>query len=121
MRQALLVLFSLPAFGQAGATLENWGVMKLPEIKSLYFSGWYAGFSMGIMVAQNANRSNLKSSVTEFEKCLDAMSTKQKIAIIDKHYKETPQRWNNLLSAEILVAFGKKGGPCEGKSALMAH
>ncbi|HEV2577121.1 MAG TPA: hypothetical protein VGU25_07915 [Acidobacteriaceae bacterium] len=37
---------------------------------------------------------------------------KQAIAMIDKYYKDHPQRWSTLLAFGILEALTVKDGPC---------
>ena len=38
--------------------------------------------------------------------------TKQAVAMIDKYYKDNPQRWSTLLTVAIIEALTVKDGPC---------
>jgi hypothetical protein len=43
------------------------------------------------------------------------MTSEQATAMIDKYYKDNPQRWGKPLGQEIIAALIVKDGPCPGK------
>ena len=53
-------------------------------------------------------------AISGFEIMGTALSTRQAIAMIDKQYKDHPERWSRFLGDEIIAALTVSGGPCEG-------
>jgi hypothetical protein len=50
--------------------------------------------------------------------CLEGIPVDQAVAMIDKYYKDHPEKWSQVLTVEILEAVTISGGPCEGKNFL---
>jgi hypothetical protein len=87
-------------------TFKLWGTTKPIERMSLYW-GWTNGF----LQARGERAVGLAD-------CLDRISTDQALAMIDKHYKDHPEKWSRPLGAQMLEALTVAGGPCEGKNPL---
>ena len=51
----------------------------------------------------------------ELMNCLNGMDAEQAVAMIDKYYKEHPERWSRPFGEEIPEALTVAGGPCQGK------
>lgn len=50
--------------------------------------------------------------------CLSRISPDQAVAMVDKQYKNHPEKWSRPLGEQILEALTVNGGPCEGKNPL---
>ena len=85
---------------------ELWKSNTVTEKMSLYW-GWTNSFF------QARGERALK-----LVDCLDTMSYEQAIAMIDKHYKDHPEKWSRGLGEQILEALTMSGSPCEGKNPL---
>lgn len=83
-----------------------WGTMK--ELDKLNF---YIGWTNGFFVARGQHG-------LEFANCLEAIDSQQALAMIDKRYKDYPEKWSNPITQQILEALTMKGSPCEGKNPL---
>jgi hypothetical protein len=46
-------------------------------------------------------------------KCMGHMSGPQAVAMIDKYYRDHPERWDVPIAVELVHALAVKGGPCE--------
>ena len=73
--------------------------------KLLLYVGWTNGFFM----ARDDRVAGLLA-------CLQHVDYNQAIAMIDKHYKDHPERWTRDFGRELLNALTVAGGPCEGKN-----
>jgi len=38
--------------------------------------------------------------------------------VIDKRYKDHPEKWSHPITQQLLEALTVKGGPCEGENPL---
>jgi hypothetical protein len=72
--------------------------------KMILYWGWTNGFFQG------RGPQGLK-----FANCLETIATDQAIAMIDKQYKDHPEKWSDFLGEQIIEALTVAGGPCEGK------
>jgi hypothetical protein len=52
--------------------------------------------------------------MTRFAECLESVPVDQVIAMIDKYYKDNPQRWSKPLGDEIVTSLIVPDGPCAG-------
>ncbi len=87
---------------------ELWGVEGTTKLeKACLYWGWTNGFL----------QARGKRAV-HFADCLESITSDQAVAMIDKQYKDHPERWSNPLGEEILEALTVDGSPCEGKSPL---
>jgi hypothetical protein len=85
---------------------EYWG--KITSLEKLaFYMGWTNGF--------------LPGKGPQLADCLSGISSDQSIAMIDKRYKDHPEKWSNPVGWEMLQALTAKGGPCEGKNPLDAN
>ena len=87
---------------------QLWGTMN-PLEKLIFYQGWTNGF----LVARG-------ESGVELASCLDEITGEQAIAMIDKRYKDHPERWSHPITQQMLEALTAEGGPCEGKNPLPA-
>jgi hypothetical protein len=83
---------------------ELWGASTKDEKLSLYW-GWTNGFLQG-----------RGPGALDLANCLETMTADQATAMVEKHYKEHPERWSRPLGTEMLIAVTVAGGPCEGKN-----
>jgi hypothetical protein len=51
-----------------------------------------------------------------FLDCLETLTYDQAIAMIDKRFKDHPEKWSSLITPEILEALTVPGSACEGKN-----
>jgi hypothetical protein len=90
---------------------EAWGLMDQVR-KTFFYQGWTNGFFIakthGFNDKEMRERENL-------ENCLGAIDTMQAVAMIDKYYKEHPEKWSNPVGLEILQAL-TTSAPCVGKN-----
>jgi hypothetical protein len=87
-------------------TFQLWGTMN-PLEKLIFYQGWTNGF----FVARG-------QSGLELANCLEKVNTDQAVAMIDKRYKDHPERWSRPITQQMLRALTAEGGPCEGKNPL---
>jgi len=87
---------------------QLWGTMN-PLEKLIFYQGWTNGF----LVARG-------QSGVELATCLDKITGDQAVAMIDKRYKDHPERWSRPITQQMLEALTAEGGPCEGKNPLPA-
>ena len=83
-------------------TFELWGIGNDTSKLYLYY-GWTNGFLQGM--GPNGIR---------LANCLGGVTTKQAVAMIEKHYKNHPEKWSRMFGEQILEALTIEGGPCEG-------
>jgi len=86
---------------------EYWGDITSFLDKATFYVGWTNGFLPG-----KGQRG------LELSKCLDKLSYAQVVAMIDKRYKDHPEKWSSPIGLEILEALTFKGSSCEGKNPL---
>jgi hypothetical protein len=85
---------------------ELWGRGSDAQKLTLYF-GWTNGYVMGAGMR-----------ATEFSKCLEQMTSRQAVAMIEKYDKDHPEEWSNPLAIGFVNALTVPNSPCEGKSPL---
>jgi hypothetical protein len=102
---AILMLTTVLVANPILLTFEFWGVSDHTSKLHLYL-GWTNGFTQA-----------RGEGALELLACLDRMSSDQAIAMVDKYYKDHPERWARPFGDEILQALTVDGGPCEGKNA----
>lgn len=80
-----------------------WGQLK--EVEKLFFyTGWKNGFFQGRGTARGL----------ELAECLENIKTSQAIAMIDKTYKDHPEKWSHPFGEQVIAALTVDGGPCQG-------
>jgi hypothetical protein len=85
-------------------TFAMWGSAPT-EAERLFL---YVGFTNGFFSAPSTDKGK-----TAFGDCImKNIPTKQAVAMIDKYYKDNPQRWSTLLTVAIIEALTVKDGPC---------
>jgi hypothetical protein len=109
MKKKVVVFFVLLAVSSLNADpvlhkFQLWGMSTKDQKLSLYW-GWTNGFLQG-----------RGAGAVDLANCLETMTTDQAMAMVDKHYKDHPERWSRPLGAEILIAVTVDGGPCAGKN-----
>jgi hypothetical protein len=78
--------------------------------------GWiYIGWTNGFFQSYPSGE---LSRYTELHGCLSKMGLVQALAMIDKYYKDHPEKWDHALGEQMLEALTVAGGPCEGKNPL---
>lgn len=70
--------------------------------KILLYVGWTNGFHYGG-----------RKPAPRLIDCIQTISNKQAIAMIDLYYKGHPEKWSRPFSEQILAALVIPGGPCE--------
>ncbi len=94
----------------AGPVVHQFGLWRTAgtgaEKLSLYW-GWTNGF-----LQARGQRT------TELVTCLEGMTAEQAIAMVDKYYKDHPEKWSRPFGEQLLEALTVAGGPCEGKNPL---
>lgn len=88
-----------------------WGMstetQKRPhDQKLVMYIGWSNGYFSGRGRAAFPLRLCLENNI----------SYPQAIAMIDKYYKDHPEKWSYDLSDEIVQALSVPGGPCSGEA-----
>jgi hypothetical protein len=80
-----------------------WASLATPNEKYLFYSGFTNGFFLG---------AKTKGSGAMY-RCLEKdVPIPQATAMIDKYYRDNPQRWNIPMAITIFEALTVKGGPC---------
>jgi hypothetical protein len=82
-----------------------WGNLNDRD-KNLFFTGFTNGLFHG------ANLDN--DALISLGKCIEGVDQGQLIAMIDKYYRENPEKWSASVGDQIVLAISVKGGPCEG-------
>jgi hypothetical protein len=108
MRPVIFALLLIAPFGAIADPVvhlfETWGQLKDSE-KILFYAGWADGFIQG-----------RGPKVVALSSCLNGLSYKQAVAIIDRQYRDHPESWSDAMGAQILGAMTGKEGPCSGLS-----
>ena len=73
--------------------------------KLLLYWGWTNGFFQG-----RGQRG------VALETCLEGIAGDQVVAMIDKQYKDHPEKWSDPFGTQVIEALTIAGGPCEGKN-----
>jgi len=84
---------------------EAWRAFTTHSERVAFFLGWTNGFFYG-----------RGPGGLEFGTCLQTMTTEQALAMIDKYYKDHPERWSKTIGNQLLEALTVPGSPCEGKN-----
>lgn len=102
----ILVLLAVSSLNAAPVIqkFELWGTLSKSE-KLILYMGWTNGFLQG----RGAGAGDLGN-------CLETMTSDQAMAMVDKHYKDHPERWSRPFGGEILISVTVDGGPCGGKN-----
>jgi hypothetical protein len=109
---ALLFASNLPDRAQEPSIPQNpifqtfamWG--SAPTDAERFFL--YVGFTNGFFSAPSTDKGK-----TDFGDCImKNIPTKQAVAMINKYYKDNPQRWSTPLTLAIIEALTVKDGPC---------
>jgi hypothetical protein len=87
---------------------ELWGKAETKTEKYLLFIGWTNGF-----IQERGQRG------VEFAKCLEKITYDQALAMVDKYYKDHPEKWSRPFGEQILEALTVAGGPCEELHSLL--
>ena len=75
--------------------------------------GLYFGFTNGFLVYRGPGK------FTDLLNCISNHTTPtQALAMIDKYYKDNPQRWNVSFAQGVVEALTVKDGPCAGLNPL---
>jgi hypothetical protein len=97
---------------------QLWGEAKVTESQRLaIYVGWVNGFLSAMAFSAESEPPDVRK-VRQLRgdklcDCLEAQLThKQAVAIVDKFYKDHPEKWSAPLGAEILEALMEKG-PCD--------
>jgi hypothetical protein len=80
-----------------------WGQLKEVE-KIVFYTGRKNGFFQGRGTARGL----------ELAECLENITTSQAIAMIDKTYKDHPEKWSHPIGEQVIAALTVNGGPCQG-------
>jgi hypothetical protein len=120
--KTLLVAVILVSFCGVGLAAENiprthkfqlWGTLDNENDKLNFFLGFTNGLvASGVTVLECNGNQPAKRPMYEcvlFSKDLDL---EQAIAMIDKYYKENPEKWGDPIGNAIINALTVKGGPC---------
>jgi hypothetical protein len=84
-----------------------WGLGTTKNERAFLYWGWTNGF----LQARGAYSFGLAA-------CLEEMSTEQALGMVDKYYKDHPEKWSEPFAEQILEALTVDGGPCKGKNPL---
>lgn len=85
---------------------ELWGTMRDRVEKLIFLEGFTNGLFMGPRPPEFLSLAN----------CIEGVPPEQTIAMIDKYYRENPEKWNIPIGSAIVSAVTVKGGPCEAKT-----
>ena len=88
---------------------EYWGQISRDE-RLAFYNGWTNGF----LFAQEEKGLPLAN-------CLVKVSYGQALAMVDKYYKDHPEKWSNPISVGVLEALTVKDGPCPGSFVPRSH
>jgi hypothetical protein len=117
---ALALVFSITADSASDPVihkLELWG--KFDEMRKFDF---YIGFTNGLVSGAGAPLRSDDTPARQLLSCfLDTTrpSTQQAIAMMDKYYRENPEKWSMPIGQAIIDALLVKGGPCASKPAAV--
>ncbi len=109
----LRLLASLLAVLTLGTTLladfvvhsfSLWGATPTYEAKRVLLVGWSNGFLYG-----------RKDSSMALTYCLNELPHPQIIAMVDKYYKDHPEKWSLNFGEQMLNTVTIPGGSCAGK------
>lgn len=101
MRTMLICFMALAVTADAYIyRFDFWKELNRSE-KQIFFAGWVNGFGMG------------REGVSEtFMACVKGVTWEQGAAMIDKRFKDKPEKWSSPLSVEIFNVFADEEGPC---------
>jgi hypothetical protein len=77
-----------------------------------FTNGLLAGAGLKQCTADKPSQALLKCIVTR-----EGPSIDQAIAMVDKYYKENPEKWSVSIGDAMVEALAVKGGPCAGMAA----
>jgi hypothetical protein len=106
----VIVLLSVSSISTAQPVSHQfsvWGINADPAFKT----GLYIGWLNGLFIAK-------RESDEGFISCLETIPYSQAVSMVDKHYKDHPERWSRSFGSEMINALTIRGGPCEKKGQL---
>lgn len=80
--------------------------------KLTFFAGFTNGLVTGAGIKQCTDNKQSGQALLECIIVNKELSTDQAMAMIDKYYKENPEKWNIPIGDAIVEALTVKGGPC---------
>lgn len=73
---------------------------------------FFEGLSNGYLLGSSFGRADSPGE-RKFQDCLmKGLHATQAVAMIDKYYRDHPERWSAWISTEIVAALAVPGGPC---------
>jgi hypothetical protein len=106
MKPKMILLSLIVCLAVSGSpTLHKcqfWGEASRVE-KLHLFIGWTNGYLPG------KGQKGLA-----FASCLEKIDYTQSVAMIDKQYRDHPEKWSQPLGLQFLEALTVEGSPCEG-------
>lgn len=114
MRRVLCIMLML-ACAEVGRTQGNpvlqtfqyWSTLQTPVEKMIFMQGFTNGFFAGPRSARFLMLAN----------CIETkIDTAQSIAMVDKFYRDHPEKWNLPIGSGIVSALTIADGPCAGKN-----
>jgi hypothetical protein len=107
---AILVFATSAVCGQDRSSwlhsFRLWGKVNEHE-KMVLLWGITNGFWIGASGGDRTSGGFLTSG------CQDKITVEQAIAMVDKHYRNTPEQWDTPLGIAVIKALTVKGGACE--------
>jgi hypothetical protein len=82
--------------------LRVWGGLST-QIEKVDF---VIAFTNGLFYGNPEETAHLRTCMN------DNMTYEQAVAMIDKYYADHPERWNQPLAQEVVIALTVQGGPC---------
>lgn len=93
---------------------QLWGTLGTEVDKINFFTGFTNGlFASGVNVLECNGNQPTKKPMYECILFSKDLELHQAIAMIDKYYKENPEKWGDPIGFAIRDALTVKGGPCE--------
>jgi hypothetical protein len=112
-----------------------WGEMDNAKQKLTFFIGFSNAVGLAAMrfarapdindVTSNQDKLELIDRFTawlKFGQCIldpSGVEPNQAVAMIDKYYRDHPEKWQVIIGAAIMEALTVKGGPCPANSTAM--
>jgi hypothetical protein len=111
--KAALVIIILCQSVMAGRIMHDfslWGIAETTSEKIFL----YWGFTNGFFLMRGGTAPQERKHFTQLAACLyEKMDYKQAAAMIDKYYRDHPEKWGNDLGEQMVNALTVPGGPCE--------
>lgn len=97
---------SVPPRNRTIHTFQIWGLLETKTQKLIFLNGFTNGLFKG-------PRSD---AFFTLRGCIEQTDMDQIIAMIDKYYKDNPEKWDLAIGTGIISAITQMGGPCSGMS-----